>query len=347
MILAPETTDTIINLLCDDKRSLSACSLACKQLLPRSRHHLFSEIRIKYSNIRALRDLLEATSSTIASHVQRVVIHIFGMDWRHNEGNDMDDMQCILSRLPNVEHLHLIGLDGIPMISDTPIYDILSNITSARELVLEDVWVDGVDRILAFVYSFPRLERLSWIKMHWKYTKITPWKYDRSPGQPSFSLGTIKLQGPALEDVTEWIIRMKPVPRVHSLWCSASGEEPRLIKLFGNSIHTLELDFIGVLTGTASTFTPAVVSPVVSLADPSSICTSASFDLVDTSKCKNVRRLSFCNIFFLPGPWSRHRLSIQRLLSEFPSYLVEELQRNWISRNLAISAASILITGAF
>jgi hypothetical protein len=68
------------------------------------------------------------------------------------------------------------------------------------------------------------------------------------------------------------------------------------------------------------------VSPVASLADPSSICTSATFDLVDTSKCKNVRRLSFCNIFFLPESWSRQRLSIQRLLSEFPSYLVEELQ---------------------
>lgn len=326
MILAPETTDAIINLLCDDKGSLSACSLACKQLLPRTRHCLFSEVHIKYGNIRALRELLEATSNTIALHVQRVVIHIFAMVWRHNEGNDMDDMQCIFSYLPNVEHLHLIGLDGIPMTSDTPIYNILSDVTSTRELVLEDVWLDGVDRILAFIYSFPRLDRLSWIRVHWKHTKTTPWKYDKSPGRPSFSLGTIILKGSALEDVTEWIIRMKPVPRVHSLWCSASGEEPRPIKLFGNSIHTLMLAFIGVPTGTASMFTPVVVSPVASLADSSFICTSATVDLVDTSNCKNVRKLCFCKIFSFPEIWGRQCLSIQRFLSEFPSYLVEELQ---------------------
>ncbi|OCH90374.1 hypothetical protein OBBRIDRAFT_730925, partial [Obba rivulosa] len=45
--LPQEMTDTIIDFLHDDAAALRSCSLTCRTWLVRSRHHLFSEIKLQ------------------------------------------------------------------------------------------------------------------------------------------------------------------------------------------------------------------------------------------------------------------------------------------------------------
>jgi len=70
-MLAPETIEAIIHHLHNDRRSLSACSLTCKQRHPRRRYLLFSDVHV---NVEAFRELLEEASSDIALLVQRLVL---------------------------------------------------------------------------------------------------------------------------------------------------------------------------------------------------------------------------------------------------------------------------------
>ncbi|KAJ7223568.1 hypothetical protein GGX14DRAFT_351993, partial [Mycena pura] len=42
----PEISDCVIDHLSTDKTALKACGLACRQWLPRSRFHLFREVRL-------------------------------------------------------------------------------------------------------------------------------------------------------------------------------------------------------------------------------------------------------------------------------------------------------------
>jgi hypothetical protein len=306
--LPPETIDTIINYLSDDRRSLSACSLTCKQLFARSRYHLFSEIHIKSDNIRAFRELLEATSCNIASLVQRLVIH----GWEYNDNNETEHMERLSSQLPEVKHLHVVGFRAAVSIS---MIAAISKLRNVREVVLERVRFHTIDSALAMVYAFPLLERLSLIEPHWNFTKTTPWIYDGSPGQPSFSLGTIQIDSFELNDVINWLLCMRPIPRIQS--CSVAYDGLHLLKSVGTSIHVLCLDVFRFHIGKCS-YDPAVLRARW-LIPESGICTSGLIPFIKVCNCTNVRVLSFRNITTNFGIF-------KELLSHFPSHCVEELK---------------------
>src|ERR1700729_2042647 len=77
MSLSPEINDTIIDFLHNDKPSLCACCLTCKQWVSSSRFHLFSKITVTPVRIGSLLLSLESASTDIASMVRKLVIEEF------------------------------------------------------------------------------------------------------------------------------------------------------------------------------------------------------------------------------------------------------------------------------
>ncbi|KAJ7589647.1 hypothetical protein C8J56DRAFT_37075 [Mycena floridula] len=112
-LFAPELLDAIIDWLSDDPKSLLACSLAGRALLPRSRHHLFSTIAIprrsklnqpigyKASDHRSLTSflaILDSPQSTIGPTVKH--LELSALFWY--DQNLPDDFSRIKARLCNV-----------------------------------------------------------------------------------------------------------------------------------------------------------------------------------------------------------------------------------------------------
>jgi hypothetical protein len=69
-----ETIDMIIDYLHDDKLSLAACSLGCRQWLPSTRFHMFCEFKLAVDNFIQVLDVLEHPLSTITPVIQCLVI---------------------------------------------------------------------------------------------------------------------------------------------------------------------------------------------------------------------------------------------------------------------------------
>jgi hypothetical protein len=80
MSLSPEINDTIIDFLHNDKPSLCACCLTCKQWVSSSRFHLFSKITVTPARVGSLLLSLESASTDIASMVRKLVVEGFS-EW--------------------------------------------------------------------------------------------------------------------------------------------------------------------------------------------------------------------------------------------------------------------------
>ena len=78
MVIVPtlpqETLEEIINFLHDDRQTLLACSLTSLQLVPVSRHHLFSEVALKSDGLCAFLEVLDAPWSSFSNTISRIVV---------------------------------------------------------------------------------------------------------------------------------------------------------------------------------------------------------------------------------------------------------------------------------
>jgi len=74
--LPAELTDSIIDHLYADYRSLKICSTVCKTWLPRSRHHLFDDVNVclQHSNHDSFFQLLDSPRATLVPYVRRLTL---------------------------------------------------------------------------------------------------------------------------------------------------------------------------------------------------------------------------------------------------------------------------------
>jgi hypothetical protein len=83
------------------------------------------------------------------------------------------------------------------------------------------------------------MENISWDTQARNVRRYMQW-------QPSFALGTLRLEGTAFVDVTNWLLAFKPMPAVHTLHCNAldaatSESRDALLQAVGPSVHSLHV----------------------------------------------------------------------------------------------------------
>jgi len=83
------------------------------------------------------------------------------------------------------------------------------------------------------------MENISWDTQVRNVRRYMQW-------QPSFALGTLRLEGTAFIDVTNWLLAFKPMPAVHTLHCNAldtatSESRDALLQAVGPSVHSLHV----------------------------------------------------------------------------------------------------------
>jgi hypothetical protein len=262
--LGPETVDIIIDQLHNDKLSLRACGLTCKQWLPSSRYHLFSEVFISPSNVDKFRKLLETTGCNIASIVRHLTLSEFSGYICWHEGIDIsaanENLRSVSGLLREVTFLRVVRSEGLDS-------DILSSWTSVRELEMVDMNVSGMDDAFKLVHNIPELQTLSMEDISWDSSVLTSRGHTRWALQPSPGFRTMKLEGAAFADVTNWLLHLNPTPAVHTLHCDAYDPETSLsrdalLQSVGHSIHSLHLHLDNRPTGLEGSkiSTPAALS---------------------------------------------------------------------------------------
>jgi hypothetical protein len=248
--LPAETVDTIIDHLHADKQSLLACGLTCKQWLPSSRCHLFSDIILNQQRVGSFLEILESASTDIALMVRRLVLHDFAeMDWRGGEPIELSAMykrmQHVFTLLHRVKQLRLSK-----SYSRVVTAGMVSALNSVRELEMVNMRFAEEEHAFEFIYAFPLLQSLSIVESNWTYSPSRSSRYNTvRPGQPSFSLRSLSLGMDALSGIAQWLLGLDPLPAIHALGLDAYEfvETPQnvvaLLHSVSSSIRKLEIKF--------------------------------------------------------------------------------------------------------
>jgi hypothetical protein len=242
-VLAPETIDTIIDYLHSDKQSLFACSLTAKQWLPSSRYHIFSRVHLRPTNIESFLELIEAPLSKLPVMLRHLLVNGFSQSIiAAVNPHAKEHIRRVTSRLQEVTYLRICNSSELSS-------DILSTIPSVKELALTQINFHGLDDMLEFVYSFPRLQSLSIMAI----SVQNPMKrdYPNPPGTGSpFYIRGIKASNHTWPFLADWLAALKPTPQIH---LNLNAYDPKgydiqrkLLRSVGPSIMSIDLE-VGVL----------------------------------------------------------------------------------------------------
>ncbi|GJE92191.1 hypothetical protein PsYK624_083440 [Phanerochaete sordida] len=113
--LPAELSDAIIDYLRADKYALRACSLVCRNWLPRARYRKFETVALDTGNCGNLLALLERTPD-IATFPKDVTLraHRQPLGCVRRPGVSQKTLATIVSLFPSVEILHFVGIEVHP-----------------------------------------------------------------------------------------------------------------------------------------------------------------------------------------------------------------------------------------
>ena len=251
IILPPETIDTIVDHLHDDKTTLLACSLS-KGLLQSSRYHLFSELLIKprTGDLFPLLDLLSTPSGTIAPFVRRLVFDNITSYVFHygvpDVAHAIRNMPRLASRLPLVNSLRFSNFDFEHLPQEISI-QLFSHFRNFRDLELHSLHFFRFSEFVDLVCSFPSLKRLSIKWVTWTLNGRTIQTLGRA--SPLIGWHIFEVAGKSnSKDLADWLSAHDPPATVHSLYYDAkSAKEKRsfrsLLRQTGPSLQRLQISF--------------------------------------------------------------------------------------------------------
>lgn len=152
----PELTDQIISYLHDDEQALSACALACRQFLPKTRALRFMIVRVDGYGSSVFLKIL-AGDPNVARYVRKlkIVERIRGVfrpiqDWTN------ESLATFLAKFPKVDNLELEGLRvSVSMVDAIKTY--LSNV---RILRLASCQLHGMLALYTLYCFLPALQCL-------------------------------------------------------------------------------------------------------------------------------------------------------------------------------------------
>ena len=238
--LLPEIIDMIIDQLHADRKSLSACSLTCKNWLTCSRYHLFSQVVLAPRDFSAFISFIERPSNSISHFVQWLVLDDVGNSLGHEYTRT--NISRLKLYLPSVRSLQLTNVNLKSNILET----IISTFFEIKELGLHLMAFDKFSDFVDLVCSFPLLESLSINQVKWLHS-TTPASPHIRRLPPFFSMRFLDLCDSNAVDVAEWLFAQDSMPTVEILHFDTHRYEPnhavrRIIESSGPTIRHLQFD---------------------------------------------------------------------------------------------------------
>jgi hypothetical protein len=196
--------EAILDHLHDNKKSLRACSLVCKNWIHPARRLLFSRWTMDLYRAEIDWSLRISTALPFLRH-----IYINSYDGRQ----DWDANLPLLVEPNHVQSLHLFCPFGFLAVRASS--TLLHNLSGVVNLRLEWITFNDVPTLVGFVCGFPHLQTLSI-----KGGTIRRFEFDTSSltmFQPSPHLVALELGIFGLDKILEWFLTIAVLPRFRSI----------------------------------------------------------------------------------------------------------------------------------
>ena len=236
MSLPPELTDHIIAFLHDDRETLKACSLVCKNWLPSSRYSLFGHLVLHDWTLQSFIKLLNSPVCTIPNRV-----HTLHIAW--SDTGFFDTIAPYLDRF-TVRSLRLVGDRWDPVRRELE-GDVLMWFSRIRELDL-GLAFSSPDHYFGLIASFPSLETL-FLHFPCLTFRLDDFQHIHSFIFPPH-LHTLVIGLAFWRPLLSWLVSIAQFPAISivKLYCISDAElrgVQTLLQTLGPSIHSLDLDF--------------------------------------------------------------------------------------------------------
>ena len=251
----PELCDHIIDYLRDEPQALSACALACKTFLPRTRYIRFQNVTISATGLRKLKASLDIVDRTpgIASLVQGLTVRrAFARFQEAREPSAGKDgtLATLLRRLPGLRQLML---DSISIDSATAAV-FRDTCPRVAKLQLARCQIESVGLLFALCEGLPSLRDLSLRDVHTRRPAVDP----QLDSLPTFSLRSLHIESrqsllniDVSAHVVAGVVKNKLHTSLHSFHvCDLRTTEEldavqELLRGAGPSLQHLALSFAG------------------------------------------------------------------------------------------------------
>ncbi|KAJ6500144.1 hypothetical protein C8R47DRAFT_283913 [Mycena vitilis] len=239
MALPDELAELIID-RCEDRPTLSSCSLVCKAWHTRARFRLFSApIEVVdlpgVARVKAFIATLQHPLCTLHPYIRSLSI-------RQSSSNAaiLNPLIPVLVGLSNLTYLEIVAANALP--SDDAQALFRSSFRSLQHLRLRMTFATCTDAV-ALICSFPLLETLR-LHARWIGSSLPP-----SATLPT-NLHTLDLDG-LLDDMLAWLLSCPPSPTVSSVQLRdvAAGELGivlKYVRFVAPTLATFKLSFIDI-----------------------------------------------------------------------------------------------------
>lgn len=250
-IFPPEIIDAIVDYLHNDKMALLACSL-CRDFIPSSRYHLFSEIIIqpRTTDLFILLDLLSSPHGHIAPYARRLVfdnitkfIYCYGVE---DVAHAIRNIPRLTSCLPFVKSLRISNTDFEQVPQEITTH-LVSHLRHFRDLHLNSLHFYRFSEFVDLVSAFSSLETIYIKRLTWTHNGRTVLSLRRASPKLTWHIKAVR-RGGNLSDLAEWLNAHEPIPIVRSLYYDAGCAKEadfigRLLQRTAPSLRHLQVSF--------------------------------------------------------------------------------------------------------
>lgn len=327
--LLPETVDTVIDFLHDNKAALAACGLTCKTWLPSSRFHLFSRIELAMKSPARIRALTSLLSDQSHSHLKSIVRHLCLKSMSIDNASSAEIVK-LTSCLPEITSLTL-SISDLTDFSTHYFSVMFANLESVEGIELDRVLMLDLDQTLDLVYLFPSLKRLSVAMVNW-YER--PPNYSLPPLErlqygPKFDFGAVVLAHQSFGDIAEWMLARDPIPSVQSFRANTfmpTAEENfttnKLLYAVGNTLQQLTLSCRLSKDEADGEFLNRFHCVIVYR----SCEIAGKNDIASLRQCKNLKTLEMLAITLTRAPYEYRVFWPTDVLENITSHQLEEIR---------------------
>ncbi|KZT01001.1 uncharacterized protein LAESUDRAFT_708102 [Laetiporus sulphureus 93-53] len=244
----PRVPQEMVDMVIDElgrtyqRSALAACSLTCRDWLPRSKIHIHSSVRIdSCSNIERLTKLYD---SHLARYVRSLSIDAC-VDGEPAAHPWTDNARPLLRLFPNVDRLALDAIIWQDLHKDT------QKIILEQYPSVSDLWASTCDfadpcEFVKLLQAFPKLESVRLEGMCWDTSECEKQLANNGPELRLKWLDVNELcKHPSV--VAKWASRYRTSVQIENIHFSLGCDHPReldnLLQLAGSSVKTLSLGF--------------------------------------------------------------------------------------------------------
>ncbi|KAH9837144.1 uncharacterized protein C8Q71DRAFT_587587 [Rhodofomes roseus] len=253
-VVPPELCDYVIDYLHNDRKSLTACSLTCREWVPTSRHHLYCEVLLhKPQLFIAFKRLLQA-HPVLGCYVRVLKISRLEKASSADLAQIEEVLPILLRYLPN-----LGSLGGSLLSTSASILRSVPEETPVTELFLQYCDFPALEDFARLFYSCPRLRSLALCGVSWASTTcdVLPRALD-APGLRRLVLG----RDVDYASVIGLLLRGGHHRSIHSLSVTLTSEADAyalsvLLENIGESLTELDIEWHPMRPGSNVVFLPS------------------------------------------------------------------------------------------